>query len=127
MFGRPQESPLIDIHRFDQNHRRSRAVAYGGLVFLAGQVANDADGDIRQQSREALAKVDGMLAQAGTDKSRVLSATIWLREMDDYEGFNEVWDEWVVPGVTPARSCGKVALADSRQRVEIIVIAATGQ
>lgn len=118
---------MIDIHRFDQNHRRSRAVAYGGLVFLAGQVANDADGDIRQQSREALAKVDGMLAQAGTDKSRVLSATIWLREMDDYEGFNEVWDEWVVPGVTPARSCGKVALADSRQRVEIIVIAATGQ
>lgn len=127
MFGRPQESRLTDIHRFDQNHRRSRAVAYGGLVFLAGQVANDADGDIRQQSREALAKVDGMLAQAGTDKSRVLSATIWLREMDDYEGFNEVWDEWVVPGVTPARSCGKVALADSRQRVEIIVIAATGQ
>lgn len=117
---------MTDIHRFDQNNRRSRAVAYGGLVFLAGQVANDVDGDIRQQSRETLAKVDAMLAQAGTDKSRVLTATIWLREMEDYEGFNEVWDEWVVPGVTPARSCGKVALADSRQRVEIIVVAATG-
>lgn len=115
---------MTDIHRFDQNHRRSRAVAYGGLVFLAGQVANDAAGNIRQQSGEALAKVDDMLVQAGTDKSRVLSATIWLRDMEDYDGFNEVWDQWVAPGLTPARCCGKVALADPRQRVEVIVVAA---
>jgi len=115
---------LTDIHRYDQNHRRSRAVGYGGVVFLAGQVATDASGDIRQQSREALAKVDDMLAQAGTDKSRLLSATIWLRDMDDYEGFNDVWDQWVLPGLTPARCCGKVDLADPRQRVEVIVVAA---
>jgi enamine deaminase RidA (YjgF/YER057c/UK114 family) len=122
----PQESRLTEIQRFDQNHRRSRAVAYGGLVFLAGQVANDPAGDIRQQTREALAKVDDMLKQAGSDKSRVLNATIWLRDMADYDGFNAVWDTWVVPGSTPARCCGKVALADDRQRVEVMVVAAAG-
>jgi enamine deaminase RidA (YjgF/YER057c/UK114 family) len=117
---------LSDIQRFDQNNRRSRAVVYGGLVFLAGQVARNPDGDIRQQAREALEKVDEMLAQAGTDKSRVLNATIWLRDMNDYQGFNEVWDQWVIQGETPARCCGKVALADPRQRVEVMVVAAAG-
>jgi len=115
---------LTDIQHFDQNHRRSRAVVYGGLVFLAGQVANDPTGDIRKQAREALAKVDDMLAQAGTDKSRVLNATIWLRDMQDYDDFNEVWDAWVVQGQTPARCCGKVSLADDRQRVEVMIVAA---
>ena len=115
---------MTEIQRFDQNHRRSRAVAYGGLVFLAGQVANDPTGDIRQQAREVFAKIDDMLAQAGSDKSRALNATIWLRDMEDYDGFNEVWDQWVVKGFTPARCCGKVALADPRQRVEVMVVAA---
>lgn len=117
---------MSDIQRLDQNHRRSRAVIHGGLVFLAGQVASHPDGDIRQQAREALGKVDEMLSQAGTDKSRVLNATIWLHDMDDYQGFNEVWDQWVVQGQTPARSCGKVALADPRQRVEVVIVAAAG-
>lgn len=117
---------MSDIHRIDQNTRRSRAVVHGGLIFLAGQVANDASGDINQQTREALAKVDDLLKQAGSDKSRVLSATIWLRDMEDYDGLNAVWDQWVVPGQTPARCCGKVQLADPAQRVEIIVVAAAG-
>jgi enamine deaminase RidA (YjgF/YER057c/UK114 family) len=115
---------MNDIVRIDQNARRSRAVSYGPMVFLAGQVADDSSGDITQQTTEALAKVDDMLRQAGTDKSRLLSATIWLRTMDDYAGMNAVWDKWVVPGSTPARCCGKVELADPAQRVEIIVVAA---
>jgi enamine deaminase RidA (YjgF/YER057c/UK114 family) len=115
---------MNDIVRIDQSARRSRAVAHGGLVFLAGQVASDATGDIARQTAEVLAKIDGLLAQAGTDKSRLLSATIWLRTMDDYAGMNAVWDRWVVPGSTPARCCGKVELADPQQRIEIIVVAA---
>lgn len=115
---------VTDIQRIDQNQRRSRGVVHNGFIFLAGQVANDPTGDIRQQAREAFAKVDDMLAQAGSDKTRVMSVTIWLRDMEDYEGFNEVWDQWVVQGQTPARACGKVQLADPRIRVELIVTAA---
>ena len=115
---------MTDIVRIDQNARRSRAVAYGGLVFLAGQVANDSSGDITQQTEQALSKVEDMLRQAGTDKSKLLNATIWLRTMDDYDGMNTVWDKWVVPGSTPARCCGKVELADPALRVEIMVVAA---
>lgn len=114
---------MSDIVRIDQNSRRSRAVAGGGLVFLAGQVADDKAGDITRQTQQALAKVDDMLAQAGTGKSRVLSAQIWLRSMDDYAGMNAVWDAWVVPGQTPTRCCGKVELADPDLRVEIVVVA----
>lgn len=115
---------MADIIRIDQNARRSRAVVHGGLVFLAGQVANDSSGNIRQQTEQALAKIDDLLDQAGTDKSKLVNATIWLRTMDDYDGMNAVWDAWVVPGNTPARCCGKVELADPALRVEIMVVAA---
>lgn len=113
-----------DIVRLDQNHRRSRAVVHGGVVYLAGQVADDKAGDIATQARQALAKVDALLAEAGTDKGRALTAQIWLASMSDYDGFNAVWDEWVVPGRTPTRCCGKVELADPAFRVEIVITAA---
>ncbi|MBY4897942.1 RidA family protein [Cupriavidus sp. AU9028] len=112
------------IVRLDQNHRRSRAVIAGGMVYLAGQVADDKSGDIVAQTREALGKVDALLAQAGTDKSRAVTAQIWLADMADYDGLNAVWDEWVVPGQTPTRCCGRVELADPAFRVEIVVTAA---
>jgi len=115
---------MTKITRIDQNARRSRAVVYAGLTFLAGQVADDKSAQIAEQTRQALAKVDDMLARAGTDKSRLLSAQIWLGTMDDFAGMNAVWDAWVVPGQTPARCCGKVELADPGWRVEIIVTAA---
>ena len=115
---------MTTIVRIDQNARRSRASVFGDLVFLAGQVADDKGGDIASQTREALAKVDDMLARAGTDKSRALSVQIWLKSMDDFEGMNAVYDAWVVPGDTPTRCCGKVELADPAYRVEIVVIAA---
>jgi enamine deaminase RidA (YjgF/YER057c/UK114 family) len=115
---------MTAIVRIDQNARRSRASVYGDLVFLAGQVADDKDGDITKQTREALAKVDDMLSRAGTDKSRLLSVQIWLKTMDDFTAMNAVYDAWVVPGDTPTRCCGKVELADPAYRIEIVGIAA---
>jgi enamine deaminase RidA (YjgF/YER057c/UK114 family) len=115
---------MTDIQRYDQNARRSRASAFGDLVFLAGQVADDKSADITVQTRQALAKVDAMLAEAGSDKSRILSATIWLSTMEDFAAMNAVWDAWVVPGQTPSRACGKVELAHPDYRIEIIVVAA---
>ena len=115
---------MSEITRIDQNTRRSRAVIHGTIVFLAGQVADDKTAPIAEQTRQALAKVDDMLARAGTDKSNLLSAQIWLRTMDDFEGMNAVWDAWVVAGKTPARCCGKVELADPALRIEIVVTAA---
>ena len=115
---------MTAIVRIDQNARRSRASVYGDLVFLAGQVADDKDGDIAEQTREALAKVDDMLARAGTDKSRLLSVQIWLKTMDEFAAMNAVYDAWVVPGDTPPRCCGKVELADPAYRIEIVGIAA---
>jgi enamine deaminase RidA (YjgF/YER057c/UK114 family) len=115
---------MTAIVRIDQNARRSRASVYGDLVFLAGQVADDKDGDITKQTREALAKVDDMLSRAGTDKSRLLSVQIWLKTMDDFAAMNAVYDAWVVPGDTPTRCCGKVELADPAYRIEVVGIAA---
>ncbi|MDB5500224.1 MAG: hypothetical protein JWR89_126 [Tardiphaga sp.] len=115
---------MSTIVRIDQNARRSRASVFGDLVFLAGQVADEKSGDITSQTREALAKVDDMLARAGSDKSRALSVQIWLKSMDDFDAMNAVYDAWVVPGDTPSRCCGKVELADPAFRVEIVVIAA---
>ncbi|WP_159007561.1 RidA family protein [Bradyrhizobium sp. S69] len=115
---------MTAIVRIDQNARRSRASVFGDLVFLAGQVADDKDGDIAKQTHEALAKVDDMLSRAGTDKSRLLSVQIWLKTMDDFAAMNAVYDAWVVPGDTPTRCCGKVELADPAYRIEIVGIAA---
>lgn len=114
---------MTAITRIDRNHRRARASVAGDLIFLAGQVADDKAADITEQTRQALAKVDALLAEAGSDKSRVLSVTIWLTSMQDYDGFNAVWDAWVAPGHEPSRACAKVELADPAYRVELIVTA----
>jgi enamine deaminase RidA (YjgF/YER057c/UK114 family) len=115
---------MSDIIRLDQNQRRSRCVVHAGVAYLAGQVADDKGGDIGVQTRQALDKIDQLLAAARTDRGRLLSATIWLRDMNDFDGMNAVWDAWVVPGSAPARCCGKVELADPGFLVEIIAIAA---
>ena len=115
---------MSDIKRIDQSARRSRALVHGGLVYLSGQVPDDRSGDIAAQARQVLAKIDDLLAQAGTDKSRLLSAQIWLKSMDDFPGLNAVWDAWVIPGQTPTRCCGKVEMNDPQCRVEIVAVAA---
>lgn len=112
------------IRRIDSNGRRSRVVVHNGTLHFAGQVGDDLDGDVSQQTREALARVDKLLAEGGSDRSRVLSATIWLKDMADYAKMNEVWDGWVDPEHAPARCCGVVEMADPRIRVEIILTAA---
>jgi len=117
------ESTPRDIVRLDQNARRSRAVIAGGMVYLAGQVADDKTLDIGGQTRQVLQKIDDLLAQAGTTRDRLVTAQIWLASMSDFAGLNAVWDAWVVPGETPTRCCGKVELADPGFRVEIVVTA----
>jgi enamine deaminase RidA (YjgF/YER057c/UK114 family) len=116
---------MTDIVRIDQNNRRSRASVFGDLVFLAGQVADDKAGDIAKQTREVLAKIDDLLARAGTDKSRLLSVQIWLKSMEDFDAMNAVYDAWVVQGQTPCRACGMANLADPNYRIEVIAIAAS--
>ncbi|MGJ7487563.1 RidA family protein [Variovorax sp. LT2P21] len=117
------ESVAREIVRLDQNARRSRAVIAGGMVYLAGQVADDKSLDIGGQTRQVLQKIDDLLAQAGTTRDRLVTAQIWLASMSDFAGLNAVWDAWVVPGETPTRCCGKVELADPDFRVEIVVTA----
>lgn len=112
------------MKRLDQNSRRSRAIVVNGMVYLAGQVADDKSADIKVQTAQALAKIDQLLAEAGTDRSRLVSVTIWLKTMNDYDGFNEVWDRWVVPGNTPTRACAQVEMAHKDYRVELVAIGA---
>ena len=115
---------MTDIVHIDQNARRSRAVVHNGLVYTAGQVPDDMSQDVTGQARQVLAKIDDLLMLAGTDKSRVLTAQVWLRTIDDLAALNAVWDAWVVQGKTPTRCCGKVEMNNPDCRVEILVVAA---
>lgn len=116
---------MTDIAYLDQNSRRSRAVVHAGTVYLAGQTADDRAAGIDGQTRQVLAKIDEMLAAAGTDKSRLLNVTIWLASMTDFADMNAVYDAWIVDGRRPARCCCAVELAAPDIRVEIMAVAAT--
>lgn len=111
------------MKRIDSNSRRSRAVVVGNTVYLGGQVADDWSADIRVQTTQTLAKIDELLSQCGSSRDRIVSATIWLKSMDDYDGMNEIWDGWIDPANPPARACGEVRLAHDDMRVEIIATA----
>jgi len=95
-----------------------------GTIYLAGQVAEDPKADITGQVRQVLAQIDRLLAEAGSDKSRILSATIYLPDMTDFPALNAVWETWVVPGATPARATVQANLAAPEYKVEIQVVAA---
>lgn len=115
----------MSIERIEASRRLCEAVVHGGTVYLCGQVADDLKGDIRQQTREVLANIDQMLARAGSGKSKLLTATVYLKSMDDYAAMNEIWDAWTAPGAAPARTCvGSIALFASEALVEITVTAA---
>ena len=95
------------IDRFHTNDRMSQMVIHGDTVYLAGQVAQSAPGaSVADQTRAILAQIDSLLAEAGTDKSKALTATIWLCSMDDFAEMNEVWDAWSAGGNAPCRACG---------------------
>lgn len=114
---------MTQIERTYSTGRMSRIVIHGETIYLCGQVGN-ADSNVADQTRETLAKIEDLLAEAGSDKTKILQATIWLASMDDFAEMNAVWDAWVVPGTEPARACGEAALARPELKVEIIIIAA---
>ena len=112
------------VQRFDVGNRLSEMAIHNGPVYLAGQVADDATQDIRGQTRQVLAAVDALLARAGTDKSNILMAQIFLPDMADFAGMNEVWDAWVAPGNAPPRATVQAGLAKKEWRIEVVVTAA---
>lgn len=116
---------MSDIERKHTNKRMSQIVTHGETIYLAGQVGT-AGASVAQQTQDCLDKIDALLAEAGSDKSRLLQAVIWLASMDDFEEMNGVWDAWVPEGAAPARACGEAKLARPDFTVEIIVIAAKG-
>jgi enamine deaminase RidA (YjgF/YER057c/UK114 family) len=115
----------MTIQRFDTGPRMSQVVVHGDTIYLAGVVANTAAGkSVTEQTKEVLSIIDGHLAKAGSDKSKLLSATIYLTDMDTFAEMNAVWDGWVSPGNTPARATVQARLAAPRYNVEIMVTAA---
>ena len=111
------------ITRIQPGARMSEAVIHGNTVYLAGQVGEPGD-DITAQTKATLAEIEALLAQAGTDKSKILMATIWLADIADFEAMNAVWDAWVDPANPPARATSEARLATPDYLVEIIVVAA---
>jgi enamine deaminase RidA (YjgF/YER057c/UK114 family) len=112
----------MTIKRFDAGPRMSQAVVHNGTVYVAGQVAKGAT--VKEQTTAILRQIDELLKQAGTDKTKLLSANIWLTSMANFSEMNSVWDAWVSPGNTPARACVESKLAASDFAVEIACICA---
>jgi len=114
----------MTIKRHNSGPRMSQAVEHGNTVYLAGLTADDKTQDVKGQTNQILAKIDALLKMAGTDKSKLLSANIWLTDIATWSQMNEAWDAWVSPGNTPARATVEAALAAPGLKVEIMVQAA---
>ena len=115
----------MSIKRIDVGTRMSQCVVHGNTVYTAGQVArNAAGGSVAEQTKDILKIIDGLLAEAGTDKSKLLTANIWLTDISTFNEMNGVWDAWVAPGNTPCRACVESKLAAPQYTVEIMVTAA---
>lgn len=112
------------IKRLESGPRMSQAVVHGNTVYLAGQVADDPSVDVAGQTRQVLASIDKLLAAAGSDKTRILSTTIYLANIGTFAQMNSEWDAWVPRGHTPARATVEAKLAAPQYKVEIQVIAA---
>ena len=115
----------MTIQRFETGPRMSQAVVHGNTVYLAGQVAQRAAGkNVTDQTRDILETIDKLLAGAGSDKSKLLSAQIFLTDIATFNEMNKVWEAWVSPGNTPARATVEAKLAAPQYTVEIMVVAA---
>ena len=115
----------MSIERHHTDQRMSQIVIHGDTVYLAGQVAVDKKGaSVTEQTQNILQRIDAFLAEAGSDKTKMLRATIWLANMDDFAEMNAVWDAWVPEGHAPARACVESRLAVPEFTVEIGIIAA---
>jgi enamine deaminase RidA (YjgF/YER057c/UK114 family) len=115
----------MNIQRHEVGPRMSKAVVHGNTVYLAGIVADNPKGkSVTEQTKDIVAQIDDLLAKAGSDKSKLLSANIYLADMANFAEMNSVWDSWVVPGHTPARATVEAKLATPDYTVEIMVVAA---
>jgi len=112
----------MSIKRLHSSTRMSQAVIHNGVAYLSGQVG---EGDtVTAQTKDVLAKVEALLADTGSDKSKLLSATIWITDMADFAEMNAVWEAWIDPANPPARACTQAALALPKFKVEVMVTAA---
>ena len=114
----------MTVQRHNVGKRLSEIVVHNGVAYLAGEVPDDGTKDITGQTEEVLAKIDKLLAKVGSDKTKILSAQIFLPDMKDFAGMNSVWEAWVVPGQTPARATIEAKLANPAYKVEIMCVAA---
>jgi enamine deaminase RidA (YjgF/YER057c/UK114 family) len=113
----------MSITRIDSTPRMSRIVEHNGTIYLCGQVAKDSTKGIKEQTATTLEKVEELLEKAGSDKTQLLSVTIYIRDMKDFAVMNEVWDAWVADGFQPARACVEARMARPELLVEMSVIA----
>lgn len=114
----------MSIERLEVGTRMSRAVIHNRTIYLCGQVAADHTADIKEQTQTMLDKVDALLISAGSDRQHILSATIYLADMQEFQAMNSVWDNWIEEGHAPARACVQAQMARPTLKVEISVIAA---
>jgi enamine deaminase RidA (YjgF/YER057c/UK114 family) len=115
---------MSKVRRIDPGPRLSEATVFGDRMYLSGMIPEDTSLDITGQVKQALAEIDALLAKGGSDKSKILSAVIWLADIGDFAAMNAVWDSWVLPGKTPARATVQARLNDPKMKVEIMVVAA---
>jgi enamine deaminase RidA (YjgF/YER057c/UK114 family) len=115
---------MNEIRRYHVGARLSEMAVYQGTVYLAGQVPDDSTQDIAGQTAQVLATIDRLLAQAGSDRSRILMTQIFLADQADFAGMNAVWDAWVMPGQAPPRATVQAQLARPEWRIEVVVTAA---
>jgi enamine deaminase RidA (YjgF/YER057c/UK114 family) len=112
------------IQRKETKQRMSRIVIHQGIIYLCGQVCADATQNIEHQTQTMLDKVDQLLLDAGSDRQHLLSATIYIKDMQDFQAMNTVWDSWIPEGHAPARACVQASMARPELLVEITVVAA---
>jgi enamine deaminase RidA (YjgF/YER057c/UK114 family) len=114
----------MTIRRIAEEQRLSGAVVGGGLIWLAGQIADDATADTEGQTADILRQIDALLTEAGTDKSRLLSVQIFIQDFADFAGMNRAWDAWIDRNHLPARATVQAQLADPSWRIEVTGVAA---
>jgi enamine deaminase RidA (YjgF/YER057c/UK114 family) len=114
----------MTIERIESTERMSRIVKHNGTVYLCGQTAGDAEWDITEQTQRCLDKIDALLEKAGSERNKILSVTIYIRDMKDFAAMNKVWDAWVADGEKPARACVEARMARDVILVEMSVVAA---
>jgi enamine deaminase RidA (YjgF/YER057c/UK114 family) len=115
---------MSDVVRIDPGPRLSEASVFGDRMYLSGMIPEDTSLDITGQVKQALGEIDALLKRGGSDKTKILSAVIWLSDIADFAALNAVWDAWVAPGQAPARATAQARLNDPNMKVEIMVVAA---